>query len=161
MSGLCDRCNERTSQIVNITQLPEVAAVAHLGYRQVCALCYDDLVAEASDAAESEERDEDRRAEPRVKVSIKARVEGNTSNLAAFVDEMSIEEISPSGLRLHTAHELEPGTILKVMLPSHDFETTAIVESVWRDDGQRIVGLKLVEPSEAWEKVWQQHATNS
>jgi hypothetical protein len=159
MSGFCDRCNERTSQIVNITQLPELAAVAHLGYRQVCAPCYDDLLAEANEAKDSEERDEDRRAEPRVKVSLKARVEGNTSHLAAFADEMSIEEISPSGLRLHTAHELEPGTLLKVAVPSHDFETTAIVESVWRDGGQHIVGLKLVEPSEGWEKLWQQHAT--
>lgn len=159
MSGFCDRCNERTSQIVNITQLPEVAAVSQLGYRQVCAPCYDDLVAEATEAKDSEERDEDRRAEPRVKVSMKARVEGNTAHLAAFADEMSIEEISPSGLRLHTAHEIEPGTLLKVAVPSHDLETTAIVESVWRDGGQRIVGLKLVEPSEGWDKLWQQHAT--
>ena len=155
MSGFCDRCNERTSQIVNITQLPELASVAHLGYRQVCAPCYDDLLAEAN---ESREQDDDRRAEARVKVSLKAHVEGNTSHLNAFSDEMSIEEISPSGLRLHTAHELEPGALLKVSVPSYDFETTAIVESVWRDGGQRIVGLKLVEPSEGWDKLWQHHA---
>ena len=99
MSGFCDRCNERTSQIVNITQLPELASVAHLGYRQVCTPCYDDLLAEANEA---KEQDEDRRAEARVKVSLKARVEGNTSHLAEFADEMNIEEISPSGLRLHT-----------------------------------------------------------
>ena len=156
MSGFCDRCNERTSQIVNITQLPELASVAHLGYRQVCAPCYDDLLAEANEA---KEQDEDLRAEARVKVSLKARVEGNTSHLADFVDEMNIEEISPSGLRLHTAHELEPGTLLKVSVPSHDVETTAIVESVWRDGGERFVGLKLIEPSEGWDKLWQQHAT--
>jgi len=155
MSGFCDRCNERTSQIVNITQLPELASVAHLGYRQVCTPCYDDLLAEANEA---KEQDEDRRAEARVKVSLKARVEGNTSHLAAFADEMNIEEISPSGLRLHTAHELEPGTLLKVSVPSHDVETTAIVESVWRDGGERVVGLKLIEPSEGWDKLWQQHA---
>lgn len=155
MSGFCDRCNERTSQIVNITQLPELASVAHLGYRQVCAPCYDDLLAEAN---ESREQDEDRRAEARVKVSLKAHVEGNTSHLNAFSDEMSIEEISPSGLRLHTAYELEPGALLKVSVPSYDFETTAIVESVWRDGGQRIIGLKLVEPSEGWDKLWQHHA---
>jgi len=155
MSGFCDRCNERTSQIVNITQLPELASVAHLGYRQVCTPCYDDLLAEANEA---KEQDEDRRAEARVKVSLKARVEGNTSHLAAFADEMNIEEISPSGLRLHTAHELEPGTLLKVSVPSHDVETTAIVESVWRDGGERIVGLKLIEPSEGWDKLWQHHA---
>jgi hypothetical protein len=155
MSGFCDRCNERTSQIVNITQLPELASVAHLGYRQVCTPCYDDLLAEANEA---KEQDEDRRAEARVKVSLKARVEGNTSHLADFADEMNIEEISPSGLRLHTAHELEPGTLLKVSVPSHDVETTAIVESVWRDGGERVVGLKLIEPSEGWDKLWQQHA---
>jgi hypothetical protein len=155
MSGFCDRCNERTSQIVNITQLPELASVAHLGYRQVCSPCYDDLLAEANEA---KEQDEDRRAEARVKVSLKARVEGNTSHLAAFADEMNIEEISPSGLRLHTAHELEPGTLLKVSVPSHDVETTAIVESVWRDGGERVVGLKLIEPSEGWDKLWQHHA---
>jgi len=156
MSGFCDRCNERTSHIVNITQLPELAAVAHLGYRQVCAPCYDDLLAEANEA---EERDEDRRSEPRVKVSLKAHVEGNTTHLDAFADEMSIEEISPSGLRLHTGRELDPGAVLKVSVPSYDFEATAIVESVWRDGGEHTIGLKLIEPSEGWEKLWQQHAS--
>jgi len=75
MSGLCDRCNEKSSHLVNITRLPELAAVAHLGYRQVCAPCYDDLLAEAN---EVEDGDEDRRAELRATVAIKARVEGNT-----------------------------------------------------------------------------------
>jgi len=155
MSGLCDRCNERTSHLVNIANLPELARVAHLGYRQVCAPCYDDLVAEAS---EVEDRDEDRRSEPRVKVSIKARVEGNTSHLNAFTDEMTIEEISPSGLRLHTARDLDPGTLVKLSVPSADLEATAIVQAVWRDAGQHSVGLKLVEPSEAWQKLWEQNA---
>ncbi len=155
MSSFCDRCNERTSHIVNIAHLPELAAVEHLGYRQVCAPCYDDLVAEANEA---EERDEDRRAEPRVKVSLKARVEGNTSNLDAFADDMNIEDISPSGLRLHTSREIEPGTLLKVTVPSFDFEATAIVDTVWRDGSQRSVGLKLVEPNEGWQKLWQHHA---
>lgn len=155
MSAFCDRCNERTSHIVNIAHLPEVAAVAHLGYRQVCAPCYDDLVAEAGEVQESEE---DRRAEPRVKVSLKARVEGNTSHLDPFSDEMSVEEISRSGLRLHTAREIEPGALLKVSVPSFEFEATAIVETVWRDAGERSVGLKLVEPSDGWEKLWQHHA---
>jgi len=155
MSAFCDRCNERTSHIVNIAHLPEVAAVAHLGYRQVCAPCYDDLVAEAGEVQENEE---DRRAEQRVKVSLKARVEGNTSHLDPFADEMSVEEISRSGLRLHTSREIEPGALLKVSVPSYDFEATAIVETVWRDAGERSVGLKLVEPSDGWEKLWQHHA---
>ncbi|HKP85893.1 MAG TPA: PilZ domain-containing protein [Blastocatellia bacterium] len=151
MSGLCDRCNERTSHIVNIAHLPELAAVAHLGYRQVCAACYDDLLAEAN---ETEEGDEDRRAESRATVSIKARVEGNTAHLEPFSEEMIIEEISPSGLRLRTAREIEPGTVLKVAVPTYDFDATAIVEAVWREAGQRSVGLKLVEPSEVWERLW-------
>lgn len=155
MSGLCDRCNEKTSHLVNITRLPELAAIAHLGYRQVCAPCYDDLLAEAN---EVEEADEDRRLELRAKVTIKARVEGNTSHLAPFAEEMLIEEISPSGLRLHTAREIEPGTVLKVTVTSYDFDVTAIVEAVWRDGGERSVGLKLVEPSDGWQQLWDEYA---
>jgi hypothetical protein len=155
MSGLCDRCNERTSHIVNIAHLPELASVAHLGYRQVCAPCYDDLLAEANEA---EERDEDRRSEARARVSIKARVDGNTSHMEPFSDEMTIEEISPMGLRLHTARELDPGAVLNVTVPSLNFEATAIVEAVWREAGQRSVGLKLIESSDTWERLWQQHA---
>ena len=147
MSGLCDRCNERTSYIVNIAHLPELAAVEHLGYRMVCSPCYDDLLSEAS---ETEEAD----AEPRARVNIKAQVEGNTAHLEPFVEEMVIEEISLSGLRLHTARELEPGTVLKVTVPSYGFDVAAIVESAWREDGQRGVGLKLVEPNEGWERLW-------
>ena len=154
MSGLCDRCDERTSHIVNIAHLPELAAVEHLGYRLVCAPCYDDLLAEASEA---EEKDEDRRAEARVKVFLKARVEGNTSHLQPFSEEMTVEEISPSGLKLHTARELDPGTVLKVYVSSYDLEATAIVEAVWREAGERIVGLKLVEPSDAWGRLWEEN----
>src|SRR5215208_3986059 len=154
MSGICDRCNERSSHIVNIAHLPELAAVEHLGYRLVCAPCYDDLLAEANEA---EEQDEDRRAEARVKVSLKARVEGNTSHLEPFSEEMTVEEISPSGLRLHTARDLDLGTVLKVSVPSYDFESTAIVEAVWREAGERNVGLKLVEPSDQWSRLWEEN----
>jgi hypothetical protein len=155
MSAFCDRCNEQTNQILKIANLPEVAAVAHLGYRQVCAPCYDDLVAESS---EVQEQDEDRRGEDRVKVSLKARVEGNTSHLDPFSDEMNVVEISPSGLRLETAREIEPGALLKISVPSYDIEAAALVEWVAPEKGQRSVGLKLVEPGEGWEKLWQQHA---
>ncbi|HEX8089681.1 MAG TPA: PilZ domain-containing protein [Blastocatellia bacterium] len=155
MSGLCDRCNERTSHIVNIAHLPVMSAVEHLGYRLVCAPCYDDLLAEAKEA---EERDADRRAEARIRVSIKARVEGNTSHLETFSEEMMVEEISPSGLKLHTARELDPGAVLKLSVPSYDFEATAIVEAIWREAGERGVGLKLVETSDAWKRLWEENA---
>jgi len=155
MSAFCDRCQEHTNQILKIANLPEVAAVSHLGYREVCAPCYDDLVAEAT---EVEGQKEDRRDEPRVKVSLKALVEGNTSHLEAFSDEMNVVEISESGLRLETAREIEPGALLKVSVPSYDFEAAALVEWVLRDEGQGSIGLKLVEPGEGWEKLWQEHA---
>jgi hypothetical protein len=155
MSGLCDRCSEKSSYLVNISRLPELAAVAHLGYRQVCSPCYDDLLAEANEA---DDGGEDRRAEPRARVSIKARVEGHTPHLDAFSDEMVIEEISPSGLRLHTPREIEPGSVLKVLVPSHDFEATAIVQAVWREAGERSVGLKLVEPSDGWQRLWDENS---
>lgn len=155
MSSFCDRCNEHTNQILKIANLPEVAAVAHLGYRMVCAPCYDDLVAEAT---EVKGQDEDRRDEARVKVSLKARVEGNTTHLDAFSEEMNVIEISPSGLKLQTAREIEPGALLKVSVPSYDFEAAALVEWVLADEGQRSVGLKLVEPGEGWEQLWHEHA---
>lgn len=157
MSVFCDRCNEHTNQILNIANLPEVAPVAHLGYRQVCAPCYDDLVAES---AEVQEQDEDRRAEPRLKVSFKARVEGNTSHLDPFSDEMNVVEISPSGLRLQTLREIEPGALLKVSVESYDVDAAALVEWVAPDEGQRSVGLKLVEPGEGWERLWHQHSAD-
>ena len=126
MSGVCERCNERNSYILNITRMPELEPVAHLGYRLVCSACYDDLLAEAN---EVEEQDEDRRAEERVEVAIKAVVEGNTSTLEPFSEEMTIKQLSPSGLRLQTARDIEPGTVVKIKVVSHNIEATAIAEA--------------------------------
>ncbi len=150
MSGICDRCGERASQLLDIAHMPEMASVAGLGYRLVCPGCYDDLLAEAN---EMDERDEDRRKEPRAAVSIKARVEGATSHLVPFSEEMTIDEVSRSGLRLRTAHEMDQGAVLKVFVPDYGIELTAIVEVVWSDGGQHKAGLKLVEQSEAWEAL--------
>jgi hypothetical protein len=151
MSGFCDRCNEKTSHLINIGNLSEMASATKLGYRHICAPCYDDLLAEAGNAGDPEE---DRRAEPRVTVSMKARVEGNTSHMDQFSEEMTIEEISPSGLRLRTVLQVDTGSILKVAVPSYNFEANAIVEVVWRDEGQRRLGLKLIEPSDTWDRLW-------
>lgn len=155
MSGLCDRCNERTSQLISIANTPEMAGATRLGYRHICSACYDDLIAEA---AESEDRVEDRRAEPRIKVSIKALVEGNTSHMDPFSEEMTIEEISLSGLRIRTAREIDAGALLKLAVPAYEFEASAIVQVVWKDEGQRCLGLKLVEPHDGWEKLWRDHS---
>jgi hypothetical protein len=44
------------------------------------------------------------------------------------------------------------------MVPSYELEFTAITESVWQDDDQNVVDLKLVEQSEGWEKLWQDYS---
>jgi hypothetical protein len=150
MSGVCERCNERTSYILNIARAAELAPVAELGYRLVCSACYDDLLAEAN---EVKERDEDRRGEERFPVSIKALIEGNTTALEPFSEEMVIKEISPSGLRLQTIRDIEPGAVLKIRVSTHGIEATAIAESVWHDGGERSVGLKLTEPSDNWQAL--------
>jgi hypothetical protein len=156
MSGFCDRCNEKSSRLINISsRVPETATIAHHGYRQICEACYDDLMVEAG---EQEESNEDRRTEPRIRVSIRAQVEGNTSHLEPFSELMTIEEISPSGLRLHTARELDPGTVLKLRVPEYGIESTALVEAVWCDRGQHSVGLKLIERSEEWNKLWRDYS---
>ncbi|HKG21446.1 MAG TPA: PilZ domain-containing protein [Blastocatellia bacterium] len=152
MSGFCDRCNERSSHLVNIAHLPELAAVEHLGYRQVCAPCYDDLLAEANEAADLDGR----RQEARERVSIKARIEGNTSHLKPFSEDTTIEEISPSGVSLHTGRELDTGAVLKLVIPDQGFEAAAIVQTVFREGGRHAVGL-LVEPSDAWDKIRRQY----
>ncbi|HEU4388405.1 MAG TPA: PilZ domain-containing protein [Blastocatellia bacterium] len=155
MSGNCDRCAERTSQIINIANIRELAAATRLGYRNICPACYDDLLAESADA---ETNEEDRRSEPRVRVSIKARVEGNTSHMDPFVDDVTIDEISASGLRLRSPREIDPGTILKLSVPDYEFETNALVQVVWRDAGERWFGLKLIEPNDGWERLWNDHS---
>jgi hypothetical protein len=40
---------------------------------------------------------------------------------------------------------------------SYDFDVTAIVEAVWRDAGERNVGLKLVESSDGWQRLWEEY----
>lgn len=155
MSGICERCNERSSYIINISRATELAAVAYLGYRLVCSDCYDDLLAEANEAGDP---DDDRRAEERISVSIKAIVEGNTSQMEPFSEEMVIKEMSLSGLRLQTVRNIDPGSIVKIKIASPQVETTAIAETVWRDGGLRNIGLKLVEPSESWEDLYYDNA---
>jgi hypothetical protein len=47
--------------------------------------------------------------------------------------------------------------VLKVSVPSIDFEATAIVQTVWREAGERSIGLKLIEPSEGWQRLWEEY----
>jgi hypothetical protein len=155
MAGICDRCNEKTSRLINIAVLADLRPVMHMGYRQVCEECYDDLLAEAKEAAALTA---EATADIAVEVSIDARVEGNTSHLESFNEDVLIEEITPSGLRFATSRDLETGAVLKITVPSYSLEVTAITELVWRDEGENVVDLKLVEQSEAWERLWQDHS---
>ncbi|HKV38767.1 MAG TPA: hypothetical protein VJX67_06115 [Blastocatellia bacterium] len=151
MAGICDRCNEKTSQLMNIAVLPEMASVIHLGYRNVCMDCYDDLLAEArqdltADAGEG--------TEPAMEVSIQARVEGNTSHLDPFSDETIIDEITPTGLTFTTKRDLDAGAVLKIGVPSYALEFTAIVEDVFSEGNLNTVDLRLVDQSDGWDKLW-------
>ena len=155
MAGICDRCTEKTSQLINIAHMPEMAPVMHLAYRQVCPDCYDDLLAEAKEAAGGGDASED---ESFVEVTISARVSGNTSHLDPFSDEMTIEEITKTGLLVRTSRELDSGALLKVVVPSYGLEFAAIVDEISPDSDHNLVDLKLVEQSEGWDRLWQDYS---
>jgi hypothetical protein len=150
MAGICDRCSEKSSQLINISIVAELRPIMHLGYRNVCPECYDDLLLEARDAGPGAEVE----SESAVVVSIKARVSGNTAHLEAFQDDTIVEEITALGLTFATARDLDSGAILEVAVPSYGLEFTAIVEDVWQEGDQNFVDLKLVEPNEGWDKLW-------
>ena len=152
MAGICDRCSEKSSQLINIGILTELAPVMHHGYRHVCTDCYDDLVAEAR---ENPTPASGAGAEDTVEVSIQARVEGNTSHFEAFSDEIGIEEVGSQSLTFTTARDIEVGAILKIVIPSYDLEITAIVEEVFEEEGRNLVDLNLAEQSEGWDRLWQ------
>jgi len=127
----------------------------HLGYRNVCPECYDDLLIEARDAGAVGEGESES-----VVVSINARVSGNTSHLEPFQDDTVVEEITSEGLTFATPRELDSGAILEVAVPSYGIEFTAIVEDVWQEGDQNVVDLKLVEPNEGWDKLWRDHSSD-
>jgi hypothetical protein len=128
----------------------------HLGYRNVCPECYDDLLVEAREAGPAAESESEG-----VVVSIKAKVSGNTAHLEAFQDDTIVEEITPEGLTFATSRELDSGAILEVAVPSYGLEFTAIVEDIWQEGDQNIVDLKLVESNEGWDKLWSDYSTDS
>jgi hypothetical protein len=151
MAGTCDRCNERTSQIMSIGPLPELRPIMHLGYRHVCMDCYDDLLAEAREPVETVDDEE---GVSRVDVSIPARVEGTTKHFEPFSDEMTIEEIGRTDLWLRTSRDLDPGSLVKVIVASYDLEFAAIVESVSTATDRTGIELKLAEQSDGWEQLY-------
>src|SRR5262249_21431896 len=127
-----------------------------LGYRNVCPECYDDLLIEAREAGPVA----DGESESAVVVSIKARVSGNTSHLEPFQDDTVVEEITALGLTFATARQLVSCVILEWAVPSYGLELTAIVEDVWQEGDQNVVDLKLVEPSEGWDKLWHDYSSD-
>src|SRR5262249_4285753 len=97
-----------------------------------------------------------------VEVAISAQVSGNTSHLDPFSDEMTIEEITKTGLLVRTSRELDAGALLKVVVPSYGLEFAAIVDEISPDSDHNVVDnlvdLKLVEQSEGWDKLWQDYS---
>lgn len=155
MAGICDRCSEKSSQLINIAIVVELRPIMHLGYRNVCPECYDDLLVEAKDAGPGA----DLESEAAVVVSINARVSGNTAHLEPFQDDTVVEEITAIGLTFATSRDLDPGAILEVAVPSYGLEFAAIVEDTWQEGEQNLVDLKLVEPSEGWDKLWSDYSS--
>jgi len=156
MAGICDRCSEKSSQLINIAIVAELRPIMHLGYRNVCPECYDDLLDEARDATSGT----DAQSEPAVVVSINARVSGNTSHLEPFQDEAVVEEITAAGLTFATSRDLDSGAVLEVAVPSYGLEFAAIVEDIWEEGDKNFVELKLAEPSEGWDKLWRAYSSD-
>jgi hypothetical protein len=154
MAGICDRCSEKSSQLINIAIVAELRPIMHLGYRNVCPDCYDDLMVEAREAGPGADTETEA-----VAVSINARIIGNTTHLEPFQDETVVEEITAAGLTFATRRELDTGAILEVAVPSYGLEFTAIVEDVWQEGEENVVDLKLVEPSEGWDKLWRDYSS--
>ena len=155
MAGICDRCSEKSSQLINISIVPDLRPIMHLGYRNVCPDCYDDLLVEAREAGPVAEGESEA-----VVVSINARVSGNTAHLEAFQDETVVEEITAVGLTFATSRDLDSGAILEVAVPSYGLEFTAIVEDIWQEGDQNVVDLKLVEPNDGWDKLWRDYSSD-
>lgn len=158
MAGICDRCNEKSSQLITISVLPELAPIFHHGYRHVCTDCYDDLLTEARESNSSSPPGD---PDGPIEVSIQARIEGNTTHLEPFSDESIIEEIGPDVLSFTTNRDLDSGAVLKVTVPSYGLEVTAIVEEIFDEDGRNLIDLKLVEQSEGWDRLWRDYSSGS
>ena len=153
MQTYCDRCNESVDHPIGITSDPELMELAkELGYRSVCAGCYDDLVAEAAESKELH-GEGDRRGEDRIPVRLALTLEavdGSVEKQAVMAEDLSV-----SGIRVRGVRNLDRGTVVRVTTDSAEGEVqaVAIVELVWHDGETLHAGLHLIEASDSWSNL--------
>ena len=156
MHTYCDRCNEPADHPIDVRDDLELAdLVRDLGYRSVCAGCYDDLVVEAREAREQQA--DDRRVEHRVPAHLAVRLEPADGGAP---QETVTEDISENGAQVRVVSGIEPGTVVRISTAERGADAVAIVEVVWRDGDALRAGLRLVGASESWAELVRSHAAN-
>jgi hypothetical protein len=152
MQLYCDRCNEAVDHPINITNDAELVEIARdLGYRSVCAGCYDDLLIEAGEAREHQA--DERRSEHRIPIQIALWV---TPAGGGEGFETVSEDISENGVKVRANASFETGAVVRIEAAGGTAEAVAIVEVVWHDGDALRAGLRLVEASEGWRSFVQE-----
>ena len=149
MQSYCDRCNESADHPIGIVDDAELGELAKdLGYRSVCAGCFDDLRAEAKEVRQHEA--DDQRAEHRVVAELPMRVEmadgGGTEHARA-------EAIGETSAHIVVHEDLHEGEVVRLASDDGRAEALGIVEEVWSGENALHAEIKLVEPNEAWTKL--------
>lgn len=149
MQLFCDRCNEDADHPITITDDPELAEIARdLGYRSVCAGCYDDLLVEAGEAREHQA--DDRRSEHRVAAQISLRV---FPAGGGDPQETVTEDISENGAQIRANATFGAGDVVRLEAADGSADAVAIVEIIWHDGETLRAGLRLVETSDSWQQL--------
>lgn len=155
MQGYCDSCDERAEHLFDITRLPEFSDVVRtFNYRQVCQICYDDLLEESQKPIYTVD-DEERRVDDRHELRLEVQIEGTNREGQHFVERTVTEDVSKKGTRIVTYQDIEAGSVLHLKVTGSNFEGTAIVELVWKQPALRKAGLKIIEDNLDWEKFLQ------
>jgi hypothetical protein len=150
MLGLCDSCEENADHLFDLTRLPEFhGVVKRLNYRKVCQVCYDDLY----DDVKNQESQKDRRSETRYPLKLKLSLSGVDRKGQKFSEESFTTDVSLSGARIGITHQVEPGSVLNVVVPDLGVEATVIIEIMWQDGESKTAGIKLVDVSESWSNM--------
>ncbi|MEW6736040.1 MAG: PilZ domain-containing protein [Acidobacteriota bacterium] len=150
MHGFCDSCEESADSLFDLTQLPAFREVVRrLNYRKVCQSCYDDLDEEIR---QQQERAGERRSEARYSLRLRVDISGIDREGQKFIEPTFTEDVSLTGARISTDHDVEVGSVMTMSIPDINFEAAVIIELVWHNGTAKCAGLKLVEANDGWVK---------
>jgi hypothetical protein len=156
MRGFCDSCEENADNLFDLTRLPDFRdIVRRLNYRKVCQSCYDDL---SEEVRQQDEQSAERRVETRYPLRLRIDITGVDREGHKFAEQTFTEDVSLTGTRITTSHDIEAGNVLTLNVPEFGLEAAVIVELIWHNDSKRNAGLKLVDASENWTKLIKEHA---